>query len=122
MSKEAEFFEAVLAAPDDDAPRLVFADFLTGEGDPRGEFIALQCRLAATPDDEARRKLRIAENKLLAAHEAKWTADFFAVAKSAGWKWGGSIVCGLLAGFVGWQNIERVQNRFKHPPIELELR
>lgn len=47
---------------------------------------------------------------------------FFAVAKSAGWKWGGSIVCGLLAGFVGWQNIERVQNRFKHPPSELELR
>lgn len=82
MSKEAEFFQAVLAAPDDDAPRLVFADFLTGEGDPRGEFIALQCRLAATPDDEARRQLRIAENKLLAAHEAKWTADFFAVAKS----------------------------------------
>lgn len=82
MSREAEFFKAVLAAPDDDAPRLVFADFLTGEGDPRGEFIALQCRLAATPDDEARRKLRIAENKLLAAHEAKWTEGFFAVARS----------------------------------------
>lgn len=44
--------------------RAEFADLLTGEGDPRGEFIALQCRLAATPDDEARRKLRIAENKL----------------------------------------------------------
>lgn len=82
MNQEAQFFEAVLAAPDDDAPRLVFADHLTGEGDPRGEFIALQCRLAATPDDDARRKLRIAENKLLAAHEAEWTADFFAVAKS----------------------------------------
>ncbi|MER2562162.1 MAG: TIGR02996 domain-containing protein [Myxococcaceae bacterium] len=79
---ETECFAAVLAAPDDDAPRLVFADLLTGHGDPRGEFIALQCRLAATPDDDARRALRIAENKLLAAHEAKWTADFFDVAKS----------------------------------------
>lgn len=79
---ETECFAAVLAAPDDDAPRLVFADLLTGQGDPRGEFIALQCRLAATPDDEQRRQLRIAENKLLAAHEARWSADFFAVAKS----------------------------------------
>lgn len=81
-AREAEFFTAVLAAPDDDAPRLVLADFLSGLGDPRGEFIALQCRLAAAPDDEARRALRIAENKLLAAHEATWTAPFFDVAKS----------------------------------------
>lgn len=77
-----DFLAAVLAAPDDDAPRLVYADFLTGAGDPRGEFIALQCRLAATPDDEARRKLRIAENKLLTEHETKWTAAFFDVARS----------------------------------------
>lgn len=81
-AREAEFLKAVLAAPDDDAPRLVLADFLSGQGDPRGEFIALQCRLAAAPDDEARRALRIAENKLLAAHEATWTAAFFDVAKS----------------------------------------
>lgn len=80
-TREGEFVGAVLAAPDDDAPRLVLADFLSGLGDPRGEFIALQCRLAAT-DDEARRALRIAENKLLAAHETAWTAAFFDVAKS----------------------------------------
>lgn len=41
---------------------------------------------------------------------------FFAVAKSAGWKWGGTIVAGLLAGFLGWQNIERILNRYRHPP------
>lgn len=84
--REAEFFKAVLAAPDDDAPRLVLADFLSGLGDPRGEFIALQCRLAAAPDDEARRALRIAENKLLAAHEATWTAGFFHVARSTAFR------------------------------------
>src|SRR6185436_17673072 len=34
--------QAVLAAPDDDAPRLVFADWLLERGDPLGEFITLQ--------------------------------------------------------------------------------
>jgi len=45
-----ELLAAVYAAPDDDAPRLVLADVLQEAGDPRGEFIALQCRRA--PDDE----------------------------------------------------------------------
>jgi uncharacterized protein (TIGR02996 family) len=36
---------AVLAAPDDDEPRLVLADWLTDRGDPRGEFIQIQCTL-----------------------------------------------------------------------------
>jgi uncharacterized protein (TIGR02996 family) len=39
---------AIRAAPDDDAPRLVYADLLAERGDPRGELIALQCR-ASTP-------------------------------------------------------------------------
>lgn len=43
---------AIYAAPDDDGPRMVFADALTERGDARGEFIALQlgrARGAATP-------------------------------------------------------------------------
>ncbi|HEY1813768.1 MAG TPA: TIGR02996 domain-containing protein [Kofleriaceae bacterium] len=35
-------FDAVWAAPDDDAPRFVLADFLNEHSEPRGEFIALQ--------------------------------------------------------------------------------
>jgi len=31
---------------DDDGPRLVYADELMSQGDPRGEFIAVQCELA----------------------------------------------------------------------------
>lgn len=80
MSEEAELLAKVLAAPDDDGPRLVLADFWTSKGDPRGEFVTLQCRLAAAKDDEARRKLRIAENKLLAAHGAEWTRALLAAA------------------------------------------
>lgn len=37
---------AVLAAPDDDAPRLVYADALIQRGDPWGEMIVISCELA----------------------------------------------------------------------------
>ena len=39
----------------DDAPRLVYADWLGTHGDPRGEFIALQCRRASLPTDDRER-------------------------------------------------------------------
>jgi hypothetical protein len=58
----------------------VLADLLTASGDPRGEFITLQCRLAAAKDDEARRNIRIAENKLLAAHGVEWSKALLAAA------------------------------------------
>src|SRR5439155_5420030 len=73
MDDERRLVDAIVAAPDDDAPRMVYADWLQQRGDPRGELIQLQCQLAAVPDDERRRAIRIAENKLLAAHEATWT-------------------------------------------------
>jgi uncharacterized protein (TIGR02996 family) len=42
-----KLLEAVLADPDDDGPRLALADWLMERDDPRGEFIAVQCRIAA---------------------------------------------------------------------------
>lgn len=71
---EAELIAAMVRAPDEDGPRLVYADALTAEGDPRGDFISLQCRRAAQPDDEAKRKLKLLENKLLATHRTAWLA------------------------------------------------
>jgi uncharacterized protein (TIGR02996 family) len=45
------FLRAICQAPDDDAPRLVFADWLDENGDPeRAEFIRLQVRLAREPE------------------------------------------------------------------------
>jgi len=39
---------AIIARPDDDTPRLVYADWLEEHGDPeRAGFIRLQCRLAS---------------------------------------------------------------------------
>lgn len=44
---------AIYDAPDDDAPRLVFADALTERGDVRGEFISLQVQRARGPVSKA---------------------------------------------------------------------
>jgi uncharacterized protein (TIGR02996 family) len=47
MTPDRAFLDAVLANPDDDTPRLVYADWLEENGDgPRAEFIRLQCQAA----------------------------------------------------------------------------
>lgn len=50
MTDEAALLEAIYATPDDDAPRLVYADSLLDRGDPRGELIVRQCRGDAAND------------------------------------------------------------------------
>ena len=54
MTDEPALLAAVAAAPDDDTPRLVYADWLDDHGRPeRAEFIRVGCRLAAaTPADD----------------------------------------------------------------------
>jgi uncharacterized protein (TIGR02996 family) len=69
--RNAALHDAVLAAPDDDAPRLVYADWLLERGDPRGELIATQIALAGNPDDAA---LRARERELMTAHRETWIA------------------------------------------------
>jgi uncharacterized protein (TIGR02996 family) len=66
--------DAVLADPADDAPRLVLADLLAEQGDPRGELIAVQCELArgGSPREAA---LRAREQALLSAHGARWVGE-----------------------------------------------
>ncbi len=50
MSDEAAFAAAVAASPDDDLPRLVFADWLDDRGETdRAEFVRAQVQCAATP-------------------------------------------------------------------------
>jgi uncharacterized protein (TIGR02996 family) len=50
-STEKQLLAAVLASPRDDAPRLVYADWLMEKGDPRGELIARQVRDPDGPED-----------------------------------------------------------------------
>jgi uncharacterized protein (TIGR02996 family) len=56
---EKALLQEILAHPDDDAPRLVYADLLLTAGDPRGELIAVRAlNLANTRlDDESARAL-----------------------------------------------------------------
>lgn len=50
MSERAAFLSAILAAPDDDVPRLLLADWLDENGDAaRAAFIRVQCELARLP-------------------------------------------------------------------------
>ena len=56
--------DAILAAPGDDSPRRVLADWLSERGDPRGEFIS--CQLAGTVAASAR------ADQLLSLHQLEW--------------------------------------------------
>jgi uncharacterized protein (TIGR02996 family) len=65
MSDETALLDAIRAAPDDDAPRLVYADWLEENGQPeRAEFIRVQCALVRRNTKVLRRR----EAELLAAH------------------------------------------------------
>jgi uncharacterized protein (TIGR02996 family) len=69
----AAFVEEIAAHPDDDAPRLVYADWLEERGDPQGQFIRVQCELARTAADSPRgRELHDQQCELLAAHRDEW--------------------------------------------------
>jgi uncharacterized protein (TIGR02996 family) len=55
---ESALWRAVVAAPHDDAPRLIYTDWLEENGAPeRAEFIRVQCRLARLDDAAAERPL-----------------------------------------------------------------
>jgi|GEM_PF-2637704 len=56
----------IYSRPDDTAARLVYADVLQDAGDPRGEFITLQCARGPTSRPSRR------ENELRKIHEQIW--------------------------------------------------
>jgi uncharacterized protein (TIGR02996 family) len=81
--------DAILAAPEDDDVRLVFADWLSEQGDPLGEFIQIQCALGRALIGaggkyasrtgrklpfESRKELEARERELLKEHERVWLA------------------------------------------------
>src|SRR5262245_38893138 len=46
------FFDAILAAPDSEAPRLAIAEFLTSRDDPRGEGVRMSCEIERLDADD----------------------------------------------------------------------
>lgn len=77
---DSPFIDTIIANPDDDGPRLVYADWLEERGDPRGEFIRLQIQLNGRKmlDESPSRHcgkenaLRQRERQLLYGNEKKW--------------------------------------------------
>jgi uncharacterized protein (TIGR02996 family) len=99
--------DAVLADVDDDEVRLVFADWLSDRGDPRGEFIHLQCalgrplvnasgrawtrpRFAGDPEELEKR-----ERKLLSAHQKEWVAPVRSTIRT--WNWSRGFIDRVVA-------------------------
>jgi uncharacterized protein (TIGR02996 family) len=84
-----ELLAAILEAPDDDSPRLVYADALLERGDPRGELIQIQCALAkrraAGERIEHEDPLAKRNRGLLAKHEKDWLVPIRAHLRS--WTW-----------------------------------
>jgi uncharacterized protein (TIGR02996 family) len=103
VTSQEAFLQAIRAEPDDDAHRLVYADWLDENGDPdRAEFIRVQCELARCPEGAERRSALAARAaELLAAHRLAWTdlafADWLGHRKSACRNPLGHDFCKLLA-------------------------
>jgi uncharacterized protein (TIGR02996 family) len=76
VNEREALLRAVCENPDEDTPRLVFADWLQENGDEaRAEFIRLQIRFARgnyLPSEEARLKRRL---KKLNAHTKQWELE-----------------------------------------------
>jgi uncharacterized protein (TIGR02996 family) len=97
-SGERALFRAICEAPWDDGLRLIYADYLD-EHEPaqaaRAEFIRVQVRLAALPEDaEERPALEKREAALVKAHRRAWQA---ALPKLKRIKWG-SFRLGFVVG------------------------
>jgi uncharacterized protein (TIGR02996 family) len=85
MTHEYAFLQAILDDPDDEGLRLIFADWLEEQGQPRGEFIRTQCTLARLPAADPRRPLLEArEQFLLATYREEWLGSL----RSLAYLWG----------------------------------
>jgi uncharacterized protein (TIGR02996 family) len=76
MSLQDAFLADIIANPDDDAVRLIFADWFMEHDQPeRGEFIRLQ--IAAGDSHARNQRLTIdqRERQLLAQHEQEWVGE-----------------------------------------------
>ena len=76
MSEGDDLYRAILDSPEDDAPRLIYADWLDEHGQPeRAEFIRVQCAMARIPEGTGRwRSLNQQAQALERQWRVVWTA------------------------------------------------
>jgi uncharacterized protein (TIGR02996 family) len=90
MTPEEAFLADIIESPDDDGPRLIFADWLEDHDQAdRAAFIRVQIELAALPHDDPRRPgLKTTERRLQEQHERLWAAPLSEIASDWGFRRG----------------------------------
>lgn len=93
-SNRTAILQDIAAHPEEDTPRLIYADWLEEHGDPQGEFIRIQCELAhqerldpTEPDQtavERRNQLESRELQLLRQYAKGWAGPWRRIAH--GWQ------------------------------------
>jgi uncharacterized protein (TIGR02996 family) len=108
MNTAEAFLVDIIEHPDDDTPRLIYADWLADRGDTaRADFIRVQIELARLAEDHPRRiALLQREGELLRQHRKKWLAE---LPKLRGMKWGN-----WERGFVGSATVVRGKTFHDH--------
>jgi uncharacterized protein (TIGR02996 family) len=102
-SQEDAFLAAIREHPQDDTPRLIFADWLAEHDNgkngyaARAEFTCVQCQLAGETITRSRREaLKRREQELLAAHREEWMQPLCAVLPVLrDWDWDVTFVRGF---------------------------
>jgi len=103
------FLKAVLDDPDADAPRLVYADWLEEHGDPRADFIRVQCELAQLADEAPQHDaLSDRRDRLLRMYGESWRAEIPEWARA---------YCEFTRGFVSEVTIFRPWRRHFGPEL-----
>lgn len=72
----AELLDAIIADPDDESLRLVYADWCEERGDPRADFIRVQLELAK-PEPPNRTRLLVRQADLRHAHRRRWNGELY---------------------------------------------
>ena len=111
---DEDHLAAIRAAPNDDGPRLVYADWLLERGDPRGELIILQC---GSQTEETKRRAR----ELLQLHQTQWLGAVAYVTRTQIWERGFLVAAeltrrerGVVAPAIGderWWSVKRLDAR-----------
>jgi uncharacterized protein (TIGR02996 family) len=78
LHRDAALEAALVAKPDDDQALMVYADWLLGRNDPRGELISLQREMRGVQDRVRFMELKKEEAVLHARHDAAWLGKLVA--------------------------------------------
>jgi uncharacterized protein (TIGR02996 family) len=114
MNQQDALLCAICERPDDDAPRLIFADWLDDHSDEqRAEFIRVQVELARLPNaDERRAALMQREQQLWDAIGERLRAELPQI-DGLSWEWR------FERGFVSWVRAYRLKSLREHRDVFL---